>query len=130
MKKKSIWIIVGVIGASLITVLGISIPILIVPPIVPDEWLTCTPEEQGMNSSKIEDMYDYIYENSINLHSVLIIRNGCIVDENFLENSIRREENYYAPNWMVSGGRHRVYSATKSIISLLIGIAIEMGYID
>ena len=131
MEKKYIWIIVGVIGASLITVLGISIPILMVPPSEePDEWLTVTPEEVGMNSSKFEDMYDYIQENSINLHSVLIIRNGYIVDENFLENSIRREENYFAPNWMVSGGRHKVYSATKSIISLLIGIAIEMGYID
>ncbi len=129
MEKKYIWIIVGVIGASLITVLGISIPILMVPP-SKDEWLTCTPEEVGMNSSKIEEMYDYIYENSINMHSVLIIRNGCIVDENFLENYIRREENYYAPSYMVSGGRHRVYSCTKSIISLLIGIAIEMGYID
>jgi len=131
MEKKYKWIIVGVIGASLITVLGISIPILMVPPSEePDEWLTATPEEVGMNSSKFEDMYDYIQYNSINLHSVLIIRNGCIVDENFLENSIRREENYYAPHYMASGGRHNVYSATKSITSLLIGIAIEMGYID
>ncbi|MFX0105778.1 MAG: serine hydrolase domain-containing protein [Candidatus Hodarchaeota archaeon] len=129
MEKKSIWIIVGVIGASIITVLGISIPILMELQ-SKDEWLTCSPEEVGMNSSKIEEMYDYIYENSINMHSVLIIRNGCIVDENFLENSIRRKENYYAPHPMVSDGRHKLYSCTKSIISLLIGIAIEMGYID
>ena len=137
MEKKYKWIIVGVIGASLITILGISIPILMVPPSEepceePDEWPfgSVNPKEAGMNSSKFEDMYDYIQENSINLHSVLIIRNGSIVDENFLKNSIRRERNCYAPNYMVSGGRHRVYSATKSIVSLLIGIAIEMGYID
>ncbi|MFX0136460.1 MAG: serine hydrolase domain-containing protein, partial [Candidatus Hodarchaeota archaeon] len=129
MEKKYIWIIVGVVGASLITVLGISIPILMVPP-SKDEWLTCTPEKVGMNSSKIEDMYDYINLNAINLHSVLIIRNGCIVDENFLKMSTRLEQNYYAPHWMVSDGRHELRSCTKSIISLLIGIAIEMGYID
>jgi len=134
MGKKYIWIIVGVIGASLITVLGISIPILMVPPRKePDEWLSVNPEEVGMNSSKFEDMYDYIQENSINLHSVLIIRNGYIVDENFLENYIPRDEDYFAPNWMVpteANHMHNFFSCTKSITSLLIGIAIEMGYID
>lgn len=143
MEKKFIGIIAVIIGASLITVLGITIPILTKPPPTngqiletywpTDEWLNTTAEEQGMNSSKFEDMYDYIENNSVNLHSVLIVRNQYIVEESYLENYTRREENYFAPHRFVSGvenDKHAIYSCTKSIISLLIGIAIEMGYID
>ncbi|MFW9999759.1 MAG: serine hydrolase domain-containing protein [Candidatus Hodarchaeota archaeon] len=139
MEKKYIWAITVIIGASLITVLGISIPIMMLTfqcrgmywPT--DYWCTVNPEDQGLNSSKFEDMYDYIQNNSINLHSVLIVRNNYIVDENFLENYVRREEKSFAPHWMVpteADHMHQVYSCTKSIVSLLIGIAMEMGYID
>jgi hypothetical protein len=145
MEKKYIGIIAAIIGASLITVLGITIPIIMKPtPPPPDdqilepywpteEWRNATAEELGMTSSKFEDMYDYILNNSINLHSVLIISDNYIVDENFLENYTRREEKNFAPHWMVHGAAnhtHNIYSCTKSITSLLIGMAMEMGYID
>ena len=143
MRKKYTWAIVGIIGVSIITGLGISIPFMIPPShtieLLPDnywptdEWLTVTPERLNMSSSKFEEMYDYIQMNSVNLHSVLIVRNNFIVEESFLQNYVRRDEDYFAPNWMVPTGAnhmHHIWSCTKSVISLLIGIAIEMGYID
>ena len=143
MEKKYIWAIAGIISASLITILVISIPIVILPtqngePISEnywpsDEWVTANPAELNLSSSKIEEMYDYIQNNSINLHSVLIVRKNYIIDENFLENYVRREDKNFAPNWMVpteANHTHYIWSCTKSIISLLIGIAMEMGYID
>jgi CubicO group peptidase (beta-lactamase class C family) len=134
MEKKYSWAIVGIISISLVTVLAITIPMLMTPLPSSRSYLpTSTPEEQGMDSSEFEEMYDYIETQSINLHSVLIARNGYIVEESFLENSTRREENYFAPSRWVDpedNNLHYVWSSSKSIISLLIGITIEMGYID
>ncbi|MFW9816763.1 MAG: serine hydrolase domain-containing protein, partial [Candidatus Thorarchaeota archaeon] len=101
-----------------------------------DIWRDTTPEAQGLDSSKIEEMYGFIEANEINIQSVLIIRNGYIVNEEYLYNSIRLEEkSYYWPEadpyWELRDGRlHHVWSVTKSVVSLLVGIAIEEGYFD
>ena len=101
-----------------------------------DIWRETSPEAQDMDSSKIEEMYDFIEANEINIQSVLIIRNGYIINEEYLNNSIRMEQkSYYWPEadpvWELRDGRlHHTYSATKSVVSLLTGIAIEMGLFD
>ena len=101
-----------------------------------DIWRETSPEAQNMDSSKIEEMYDFIEEKMINIQSVLIVRYGYIINEKYLYNSIRREEKSYEwpeadPVWELRDGRlHHIYSATKSIVSLLTGIAIEMGLFD
>ncbi len=38
-------------------------------------WIHSLPEEQGMDSSNLEDMMDYIEHDDINIHSVVIVRN-------------------------------------------------------
>ncbi|NHI89924.1 MAG: class C beta-lactamase-related serine hydrolase [Candidatus Thorarchaeota archaeon] len=89
-----------------------------------------------MNSSKIEEMYGFIQANEINIQSVLIIRNGYIINEEYLYNSVRLDEkSYYWPEadpyWELRDGRlHQVWSVTKSVVSLLTGIAIEKGFFD
>jgi CubicO group peptidase (beta-lactamase class C family) len=80
-------------------------------------WQTSTPEQQGMDSGKLADMMDFIQAQAINLHSLLVIRNGYIVLEAYA--------NPYGPQV-----RHTVESNTKSIIGGLIGIAIEQGKIQ
>lgn len=60
-----------------------------------DKWREASPETQGMNSNKIEEMYGFIQEWGINIQSILIVRNGCIINEEYLYNSIRREEKSY-----------------------------------
>ncbi len=102
------------------------------------EWSTSSPEEQEMNSTYLSMMYDYIYDNSLDIGSVLIIRNGIIVEENYLENS-QVDENMTQPsddyNWGTliynnEGKWRNWYSTTKSVTSILIGIAIQNGFID
>jgi CubicO group peptidase (beta-lactamase class C family) len=101
-----------------------------------DNWRETTPEAQGMDSSKIEEMYGFIEANEINIQSVLIIRNGYIINEEYLYNSVRLgEKSYYWPDadpyWELRDGRlHQVWSVTKSVVSLLTGIAIEKGFFD
>ncbi len=101
-----------------------------------DKWRESSPEAQGMDSSKIEEMYYYILDEGIDLHSALIIRNGYIVNEEYLNDSIRIDEKIYVwpeadPFIQLREGRlHCLWSATKSVVSLLTGIAIEQGLFD
>ena len=103
-----------------------------------DKWRISSPESQGMNSSKIEEMYDFIEAMEINLHSVLIVRNGYIINEEYLKDGtyVRSEQKSYdwpghIPYYDLYDGRlHHVWSVTKSVVSLLTGIAIEMGLFD
>jgi CubicO group peptidase (beta-lactamase class C family) len=82
-----------------------------------DEWLNTTPEEQGMNSDFLNSIDEIIDDNDIRLHSVIVVRNGYIV-----------YEKYYYYNTQYTA--HTIQSCTKSFMSALIGIAIDMGYID
>ncbi|MFX1311536.1 MAG: Loki-CTERM sorting domain-containing protein [Promethearchaeota archaeon] len=97
-------------------------------------WETKTPESQNMDSTRLEEMYDYIYDNAINLQSLLIVRNGYIIEDVYLYNYTVVPNNTYVydedPYLQFIGNRHHMWSASKSVTSLLIGIAIENGYID
>jgi CubicO group peptidase (beta-lactamase class C family) len=80
------------------------------------EWQTSSPEAQGMDSHKLAEMLKAIEERGLDLHSLLIIRNGYLVSENYFG---AYEANIH----------HQQYSVTKSFIATLIGIALDKGYI-
>ncbi len=79
-------------------------------------WRSTTPEEQGMDSEKLAQMAENIQQTELDLNSLLIVRNGYLVNEL-----------YVAP---YSGGQDdSIFSVTKSVMSTLVGIAIQNGYI-
>jgi len=82
-------------------------------------WRTCTPEEQDMDSVLLDQMLGYVDENSLDVHSIVVVRNGYIV-----------WEEYPAGFRYVQSTMHVVHSITKSFVSALIGIAIREGHID
>jgi CubicO group peptidase (beta-lactamase class C family) len=82
-----------------------------------DGWRTSTPEQHGADAEQLERMFSVIDERQLNVHSVLVIRDGYII-----------AERYYAP--FDQDTRHQLFSVTKSFISALIGIAIADGFID
>ena len=77
-------------------------------------WQTSSPEAQGMSSHELAGLVDFGITNGMD--SLLVARHGKIV-----------AEANYAP--FPSGMRHRVNSATKSVIGSLIGIALKDGLI-
>jgi CubicO group peptidase (beta-lactamase class C family) len=105
-----------VIFFFLITVFFYSTAIASTYPFPTKEWPVSTPEAQGMQSQMLADMLEVIEKNSYNVDSVLIIRNGYIV-----------LDAYFYP--FSKGQKHPIHSCTKSIMSALIGIAIEKGFI-
>ena len=79
-------------------------------------WKVSAPEEQGMNSLILFNAIKHFKQNNINIHSLLIIKNDHIV----LDVCFYPFQNNYV---------HDLASVTKSITSLLIGIAIDKKFI-
>lgn len=81
-----------------------------------DGWTVSTPEAQGMDSLAVANYLLASGEPSLTVDSLMIVRHGQVV-----------AEAYYAPS--TADTRFSVYSATKSVTSALVGIALEQGYI-
>lgn len=77
-------------------------------------WQTADPAQQGMDVEKLNQLEGVVQEKGINLHSLLIIRNGKIV-----------YEKYFGSNDQDT--LHIQYSVTKSFTSTLVGIALDQG---
>ncbi|MFN8595795.1 MAG: serine hydrolase [Anaerolineae bacterium] len=77
-------------------------------------WQTSSPEAQGLNSQQLVEALKAIDQRHLNLHSLLIIRNGYLISEN------------YFGTYTVDK-RHQLYSVTKSFVATLIGIASDKG---
>src|SRR6266498_2126928 len=79
-------------------------------------WKTASPESQGLDSAVLAEALDYVRLQKIPAHSFLIMRNGRIVLDAYFYPYLGREV-------------HDVASVTKSVTSILVGIAIEKGYL-
>ena len=77
-------------------------------------WRTSPPEAQGFDSEALASALKTIRERNIPIHSLLIERNGYLI-----------LDAYFFP--FKEGEQHDMASATKSITSTLIGIAIGEG---
>ena len=79
-----------------------------------EEWQISTAEEQVMRSQRLVEMMEHIKKNNFSIDSILIVRNGYVV-----------LDAYFYP--FLKGQKHIIHSCTKSIMSALIGIAIDNG---
>jgi CubicO group peptidase (beta-lactamase class C family) len=75
-------------------------------------WQTSSPEAQGMSSQELAGLV--AFGNANGMDSLLVVRHGRIV-----------AEAYYAP--FPAGMKHRINSATKSVIGSLVAIALKDG---
>lgn len=80
-------------------------------------WRTAAAEAQGMDAVKLAAALDAVKQSGLNLHSLLVIRNGTIVSETYF-GAYNQET------------RHELYSCTKSFVATLVGIAIDRGKIS
>jgi len=79
-------------------------------------WPTATPEEVGIDSRPLVEMFDFIRERQVPVHSIQIVRRGRLA-----------LDAYFYP--YDGRTRHDVASVTKSITSTLIGLAVARGHI-
>ena len=88
-----------------------------IPEIVDSGWPTASIEDEGVEKEKITNLIrDILEEKFKNIHSVLLVRNGKLILEEYFHGYNRDT-------------LHEIRSATKSIGSVLTGIAIDRGFI-
>jgi len=97
-------------------------------PVVPDYWPTkgfrnSTAEEQGMSSAKLLRVHTFYQKAhkknpNVSIDSIAVYRNGYLVAD------------YYFNPLFPRDTMHIIHSVTKSIMSSLVGIAIDKGYIE
>jgi CubicO group peptidase (beta-lactamase class C family) len=73
-------------------------------------WKTTTPEQQGMDSNQLAELYENMDGKKVD--SMLVVRNGYLIAEGY-------SKDYAADT------THNIFSVTKSVLSALIGIAIN-----
>lgn len=80
-------------------------------------WIPASPESRGMNPDTLDKMIKSIKRKNLAIDSILIIRDGYLVLD------------YYGLSYGPED-RHIIHSCTKSIVSTLVGIALDQGLIE
>lgn len=81
------------------------------------DWQVATPESVGVEAEFSKPLESFLATNYRNINGIVIIKNGYILFEKY-------NNNYTAED------THNVASVTKSVVSALIGIAIDKGLIE
>jgi len=87
-----------------------------------NKWQSSSPEEQGVDSDKLFEMISFYKaqqqkNEDLFIDSITVIRNEHIIADFYFNPLFQKDE------------KHVINSCTKSIVSALIGIAIDKGYI-
>ena len=116
MKELSSFLLLVVCAALLVIVSSSTHAAESPRPSSSETWQTAAPEEVGIDSVPLVEMFDFIRERQIPVHSIQLVRRGRLV-----------LDAYFYP--YDGRTRHDVASVTKSITSTLVGLAIERGHI-
>tara|TARA_B100000530_G_scaffold301814_1_gene223309 strand:+ start:2003 stop:3349 length:1347 start_codon:yes stop_codon:yes gene_type:complete len=110
-------------------------------------WETSSPEEQGMDPNKVQEIVEYVLDDDFNTQGLIVVRGNKIVVEEYRgisESTLSGLQSVFSNNdwdfdideWRNTWGTRDQYSlvtswsTAKSFASSLIGIAIEEGFID
>ncbi|MCE7990854.1 MAG: serine hydrolase [Roseivirga sp.] len=86
------------------------------PELLGDSWQISEATDEGLKTELFEKFFNALGAQEHKMHSMLIVKNGKLVMEEYF-------------NGYDQGKRQDLRSVTKSVISLLVGIAIEKGRI-
>jgi CubicO group peptidase (beta-lactamase class C family) len=93
-----------------------------IPSDIHDGWASTSPEKQGVNARLLCTMDDGITGGKLaNVDDIVVVRHGVLVYERYFD--YPHQLNYDATT------RHNGYSMTKSVVSLLVGVAMDRGLI-
>jgi CubicO group peptidase (beta-lactamase class C family) len=90
------------------------------PNMIDDDWSTSTPENENIDRSTLNQAYELVYKDDrfTMARSLLVFRNGRLVAEAYPNNPADVNAIY------------NIQSCTKSITSILMGIAIQNKHVD
>lgn len=96
-----------------------------------DGWEVSDPESQGLDGGLLRGIAKQFEAwKEANVHAVLIARHGALVYERYFTGDDQAWARRLSQVTYKANMRHDVRSITKSITSLLVGIAIDRGWIN
>lgn len=99
-----------------------------IPKATKDGWETASLDDEKINATLIQNLLDRLADNSYkNITSVVIVKDGkLVIEEYFPRQEVVGDER---SRTLKRVSPQQLYSATKSVTSILIGIAIDRGMI-
>jgi CubicO group peptidase (beta-lactamase class C family) len=92
------------------------------PSDIHDQWVIGSPEQQGFDPAVLCAMGKGVLDGKLaNVDSIVIVRHGVLVYEHYFD--------YLDPVTFDAAHKHVSNSMTKSVVSLLVGIAMDRGLI-
>jgi CubicO group peptidase (beta-lactamase class C family) len=90
------------------------------PATLDDGWEVSAPVEEGLDPDQLNEIYREIFSEGRHptVHSLLVVKNGKLVAEAYVRDAAARDR------------LHHLQSATKTVTSLLLGIAVDEGLVD
>jgi CubicO group peptidase (beta-lactamase class C family) len=103
----------------------------VVPGQTGDGWETASLSSVGMDYTYFERLMNSLYYiKDHNLHSLLVVKDGKLVFEEYFPGQKFCLAEYTGEMGFDRDDTHTLCSATKSIVSALFGIAIDKGFVD
>jgi len=126
--KSTIFLVVFVIQISLSS-LAASLDNILSPPQLADGWSTDSAQNAGFDQAKIQALANALTTDEyLNVHAVLIERNGKLVYEQYLS-GFDQSWGYPLGDVDYDGSQqHDLRSISKSVTSLLLGMALETDF--
>jgi CubicO group peptidase (beta-lactamase class C family) len=90
-----------------------------------DGWDTASPESVGMDGARLCGIAARLQLTGSQVHSVVVARHGKLVFEQYFQGMDQPWGEKEAPHEFTPTTRHDMRSASKSVVSLLVGIAID-----
>lgn len=105
-----------------------------IPPETGDGWEVSSLTDVGMRQSDLVDMMTFIDSTTDHrIHSILIIKNGKLIFEEYFKGYLFDTNEIESEGQFIKFGRdtlHFMASVTKSVTSVLFGIAMEQGLLQ
>jgi CubicO group peptidase (beta-lactamase class C family) len=98
------------------------------PSTLDNEWAVATPAEVGLDASRLSQLDTFLKQwPQHNVHAVVIVRRGKLVFERYLRGRERRWMEWSSSVRFSPTKKHDIRSISKSVTSLLIGVAVSEG---
>src|SRR5215467_10039178 len=123
------WTFLGIAAAIMLTTgvlaQGGTPPACGVPMMLDDGWTITSPDSVGLDSARLCGIADHLRKANADVHAVVVARHGKLVFEQYFSGTDQpwgRPEGDYDFD---ATTKHDMRSGSKSVVSLLAGIAID-----
>jgi CubicO group peptidase (beta-lactamase class C family) len=125
--------------ATVLIIVGIFLPQILrkgdfqKPPTTGDGWVTASPSEVGMDQKPLADLFEFLAKQDKQVvNGLVVVKNGKLVLEAYFpgDDITVTDKQFFTRKDFDRDTLHCLASATKSVTSIMVGIAYDQGKIN